>query len=369
MRVLQIHNQYKEWGGEDAVVANEHELLTKAGHQVTRIEVRNSTVNSLFSDRHTWYSSLKHFLDNNSVDVAHIHNIYSVIGNSVYELLDTYKIPMVQTLHNYRFLCANGCLLDTNNKVCQRCARGNMAYGVMKKCYRGSYAQSAFMAWQIQEGRSVAQRYVSKFIAVSEFVKQKYEEFGFSGAQIAVKPNFASRAAITKPVCDKGYALYMGRLSPEKGVGNLVRVFSDIKYPLKIVGDGPLREELQQLAYGADNIEFLGYVQGEEKEQVLRECSFVIVPSEWFETFGMVVQEAYRYGKVVLASKIGALPHHVQQANHLFDPGSYSGLYTAVTSQLNKKDEGLPRNTTLDSDWAVTDAVSQLLKIYETVQR
>ena len=364
MKILQIHNQYKEWGGEDAVVDNERSLLMAVGHEVASPPVRNSTTGALLSTRQAWYRSLEAQLTHESFDVAHIHNLYSCVGNAVYPLLKKYNIPIVQTLHNYRLLCANGCLLDGDNKVCRLCTKGNFMHGVVKKCYRRNYLQSAFMSMQIWEGRAMALRYVDTFVAVSEFVRQEYAANGFPSDRIVVKPNYVYQPDYTSPVSDQGYALYLGRLSPEKGVHNLIRVFVDNGHNLKIVGDGPLRPELEAMAAGSPNIEFLGYIQGEQKETLFRECSFVVVPSEWYETFGMVVQEAYNYGKVVLAANIGALPYHVKDQTHLFDPGSFSGLRAAVDRQLYKLRLGQPMAHVCGTFQTPAQATQALVDVY-----
>lgn len=199
---------------------------------------------------------------------------------------------------------------------------------------------------------------INGFICLTEFSRQKLLEIGLPKHKLFVRPNFidSSLPAATPGTGD--YVLYLGRLSPEKGLWTLVRAFEKLKsIKLKIVGTGPLESSLRVYLRenNINNVELLGFKQGAEKWQILRDSLFLVVPSQWYETFCMVALEAYVAGKPVVASNLGSLPYVVEDGRTglLFNPGDPDDLAEKVNHfLLNTSD--MSRMGTLGRELAQT---------------
>lgn len=309
MKILQIHNYYQFKGGEDGVVEAERRLLVERGDTVIQLTAHNKSIKKLFSERKAFYQSLKTVLETEAIEVAHIHNVYQIIGNEVYEVLAAYRIPIVQTLHNFRFLCPAGLFMDNNHQICEKCSQGAFSNCFLKKCYQNNYFKSLLMQGLVKQGRRAVQAHVSKFIALNPFYQQKYIEAGFKQEQIAIKPNFLFKPSHLPVYQHQQYALFIGRISPEKGIESLIDAFRDLHFKLKIVGTGEKHyvNTLKERASDNSLIEFCGFADGLEKQTLLSQASFVVIPSIWYEAFGLVALEAYACGKAVIASNIGGL--------------------------------------------------------------
>ena len=259
---------------------------------------------------------LKEIVEKTRPDGAYIINVFPLISPSVYHALHSLKVPSLQAVGGFRFFCPNA-LFYTNGHVCERCKHGNYLNAVRYRCYRDSYMFSALFAASIGLNRFAGMlRKISAFICLTEFIKLKLLEAGVPEDKLFIRPNFIDAARVTPRPGDGNYAVYLGRLSSEKGLWTLVRAFEALKEPLlRIVGTGPLEAELKGYVRerGITNIEFVGFKTGLEKWKLLKGSSFAVVPSECYETFGMVVLEAYAAGKPVIASDIGSLPYVVRR--------------------------------------------------------
>ncbi|MEA5458972.1 glycosyltransferase family 4 protein [Arcicella sp. LKC2W] len=335
MNILQIHNFYIFKGGEDEVVLAEKQMLEQKGHNVISLTIHNEVMNSYFSKKKEFYEVLMNIIVSQKIDVAHIHNVYHIIGNNIYKTLATYNIPIVQTLHNFRFLCPSGLFLDNQNNVCERCINGNVTSCVLKKCYQKSYIKSLGMALLANKGRKVVNNYVDEFIALNSFSKNKFVESGFKEENISVKSNFL-KIEKKEFVNTYSYFLYVGRLSPEKGIETLIKAFAQSNLPLKIAGSGTeiYVEELKKLAKNNKNIEFIGFVSGQAKEKIFQNAISLIIPSNCYENFPISILEAYGLRKPVICSNIGGLPSIVKNGvtGLLFESGSSDSLLQAVNA-------------------------------------
>ncbi len=291
----------------------------------------------MFSERKIYYEQLNSIIEQHSIEVAHIHNVYHIIGNEVYELLASKNIPIVQTLHNFRFLCPAGSFLDNENMVCERCIEGYFTSCFTKKCYQNSYLKSFVMKEFVKRGRIEVLKNVVVFIALNEFYKSKYVEAGFFETSIVVKPNFIFGQECSLPT-HKNYGLFMGRISPEKGIEVLINAFIGLSFKLKIAGTGEESyiNELKEIAKNSTNIEFVGFLSGVSKKTILRESSFLLLPSIWYENFPITALEAYSHGKPIIASNIGGLPFIVkdQETGLLFEAGNVEALKEAVNKMI-----------------------------------
>ena len=336
MKILQIHNEYQFKGGEDNVVEAERKLLLSMGNEVFSIIAHNKSIKHLFSERRRFYAELNTILVNNIIDVAHIHNVYHIIGNDIYELLASKNIPIIQTLHNFRFLCPAGLFMDNHHQICEKCSDGNFISCTLKKCYQNSYVKSLGMSLLVRNGRNAVLKYVDKFIVLNSFSRDKFIKSGFDKEKMVVKSNFMPEIQLTPS--NYQFILYIGRLSSEKGVETLIEAFSGLNYHLKIAGSGEedYVKKLKNLAAHNSNIEFIGYVDGAEKESLIKNSKFLIITSLCYENFPISILEAYSNGKPVIASNIGGLPFIVKdkETGLLFEAGDAKALKEAVNNMI-----------------------------------
>jgi glycosyltransferase involved in cell wall biosynthesis len=179
--------------------------------------------------------------------------------------------------------------------------------------------------------RSGALDKVDAFLCLTEFGHDLLTGLGVPPHKVFVRPNSIDVSQVL-PSSEAGdYVAYIGRLSSEKGLWTLLRAFEQLNgMKLKIAGTGPMEQELR--AYvdkeRSDNVELVGFVSGEDKWDFLRKSRFVVMPSEWYETFGMVIVEAYAAGKPVIASNLGGIGSLVENdvTGLLFKPGDASDL-------------------------------------------
>ena len=336
MKILQIHNKYQFRGGEDSVVEAERELFLLGGNEVFSLIAHNKSIKHLFSERRKFFVELNNIIEHHSIDVAHIHNVYHIIGNDVYELLASKNIPLVQTLHNFRFLCPAGLFMDNDHQICEKCSEGNFVSCTLKKCYQKSYVKSFGMALLAKNGRNEVLKYVDKFIALNEFSKNKFIQNGFESNKMVVKSNFIEFKQLVPS--NFQFILYIGRLSPEKGIQTLIEAFENLDYSLKIAGSGEENyvNSLKKLAEKNTNIEFLGYINGQEKEQLFINSKFLIITSLCYENFPVSILEAYSHGKPIITSNIGGLPFIIknQETGLLFEAGNAEALKEAINKMI-----------------------------------
>lgn len=323
MNILICHNLYKHRGGEGETVLKEKAILESEGHKTGLFLKDNRDI-----DRYNWiqkiiaflnipfsvitYKRLRDRLKKERPDVVHIHNIFALLSPSIYFLLHRMTIPIVQTVHNYRFLCLNGLFLNNRGQVCELCKRGNFFNGILHKCYRNSYIQSLGMAVAIYIIRKLViyRNKINIFITPSKFLKGKLLESGIADRKIEVKPHFVECEKIKPSYKFRNYAVFMGRLSREKGLFTLVKAWKEIPdITLKIVGNGQASEELQDLTVraGIENVEFLGFKEGDERFEILKRAMFMVFPSECYENMPYAILESFACAVPVIASNIGGL--------------------------------------------------------------
>ncbi|HEX4603780.1 MAG TPA: glycosyltransferase family 4 protein, partial [Candidatus Angelobacter sp.] len=313
MKILMLHNRYLLPGGEDQVSIAEAALLRDHGHQVELLEEDNRRVEQLGKARTAlrtvWsqesYRRIEEKLRSQSFDILHVQNFFPLWSPSVYYAASRHHVPVVQTLHNYRLMCVNS-LLFREQHVCEECLGRMFPWrGVMHACYRDSRAASAVVAGMAGVHRLAGtwQKRVAIYIAVSEFARGKYVAGGLPEEKIVVKPNFIHPT----PAIGSGgggYALYVGRLSPEKGIATALEAWKGATgaISLKIVGEGPLAEMVIAASRACPKIEYLGSKLLSEVLDLMRNAEFLVFPSEWYETMGRTVMEAFAVGTPVVAS-------------------------------------------------------------------
>ena len=352
MRILAIHNYYQIRGGEDECYEAEMELLQKHGHLVDLYQEKNDRVAALgklrTAARTLWsrqsYQAVKQRLTAQAYDVVHVQNFFPLISPSVYYAARDRGVPVVQTLHNYRLLCPNA-LFFRDGKVCEDCMGKEIAYpGVIHRCYRQSKTASAGVAMMLafHRAKNTWLEQVDLYIALTEFARQKFIEGGLPADKIVVKPNFVG----LDPGIGEGqggYALYVGRLSVEKGLDTLLAAWKQLKshIPLKIVGEGPLAAQVIEATKQLPSVEWLGRRPMTEVYDLMGEAKFLVFPSKWYETFGRVAVEAFAKGTPVIAANIGAIAELVEagRTGLHFRPGDAEDLATQIEWALENSEK------------------------------
>lgn len=325
MKIFVVHNTYQGKGGEDSVVAEETAMLKNKGHTVIEFIKTNrdiygfsfygkiQTLNNMKWSK-SIYHEMRQYLTKEKPDIVHVHNIFFVISPSVYYACAECNVPVVQTLHNYRMLCSCATFFR-KNKICERCIHGNFGYSLLYGCWRNSRILNCFVVRMLRYHYKIGtfREKIDKYIAPTNFSKQKFIEGGIPVDKIVVKPNFVNDEYVFRKKTEiSDYVLFVGRLSEEKGVWELVKAWKGIDFKLKIAGDGHLKNELVSFCVEHKiNVEFLGYVQYVDLKRYLAKCLFLIFPSLCYETFGRVLVEAYAASVPVAASKLGVMPEIV----------------------------------------------------------
>jgi glycosyltransferase involved in cell wall biosynthesis len=322
MKIVLVHNAYQELGGEDVVFESERRLLESAGHHVipyvrSNWQLRNTTLLDRIAilPRMVWSSETRRefaaLLDANSPELVHVHNTFMAISPSIYSACEERGIPVVQTLHNYRLLCPGSNFYRDGN-ICEECLEYGLHRSVRHGCYRNSRSATAGVALMlaVHDHLRTWSKHVTRFITLTEFARRKFVAAGFPREKFVVKPNFVDPDPGER-VSPGDYAVFVGRLAADKGLLVLLNAWSQLQYqyPLQIVGDGPARESLeaQVRERQLSNITFRGRLSRSDAMETIKNGRFLIMPSTWFEAFGMCIAESYACGTPVLCSRLGAM--------------------------------------------------------------
>jgi glycosyltransferase involved in cell wall biosynthesis len=321
MKVLLAHNRYCWPGGEDEVFAREKELLRLAGTDILEYTRDNSEIaegailDKIKIGLQTIWAfdstkELRSLARCERPDVAHFHNTFPLISPGAYYVCQEEGIPVVQSLYNARLMCpAATCLRE--GRVCEDCTGKTLPWpGVVHACYRNSRLQTAAVAGMLMTHRLLRtwQERVDAYIVATEFFRQKYIAAGLPSERIFLKPHFLSADPGVKQGTGN-YALFMGRLSPEKGIATLVKAWRTLRHvPLWIRGEGPMQDHVGRLAEDNPCVRVLPRLSRSECFDVIKGARFLVWPSEGYaETFGLVVMEAFACGTPVIGSRVGAM--------------------------------------------------------------
>lgn len=339
MRIAIFHNRYRERGGEDTAVDGEAELLEKGGHTVVRCIADNreelssalGALRTALRARRNPASAARvaELAREAPIDVAHVHNFFPVLSPAVHEALSARGVAVVQTLHNYRLVCANGNLLR-EGRLCEECVPRGPWHAVRYGCYRGSRAQTLVWADAIahHRARDTWRRCVDRFVAPTAFAARKLLAAGLPHDRIEVLPYVLADPG--EPAPPGRGAVFVGRLAPDKGVDLLLDAWRDQRgAPLTIVGSGPAEAALRARARGIPGVRFLGALARDGVVRALRDAAFAVVPSRWYEISPFAAIEALACARPVVAWRGGALAELVGDGRSgvLFDaldPGSVS---------------------------------------------
>jgi glycosyltransferase involved in cell wall biosynthesis len=357
LRVLLIHNHYRPPSGENIVFQNEKSLLLEHGLDVVFYERSNFEIDRFTASQRLmlplsfqWsskaYSEVSDLIARTRPQIAHVHNTFPLISMSALAACKASNVPVVQTIHNYRFICP-GALLQRGGKPCEQCIKTLPLKALFYRCYKNSFFQTAALSLQIATNKLLGRyhKYVSRYIALTQFAASRLIIGGIPGDKIDIKPNFLFSYPSSVPYGDKllsnaeKFAIYVGYLIPEKGLWTLFAAWKQIEgLKLKVIGDGPMLGDLRRFASRHNlNIEFLGYLEHKHVLNIVRESLMQIIPSHCYENFPMTVLEGYAYGTPIIASRIGSLGEIIidGRTGLLFEPGNSHDLVEKVYGILH----------------------------------
>jgi glycosyltransferase involved in cell wall biosynthesis len=362
MRILQINKYHYLRSGTERYMFNLTRLLERHGHQVIPFAMHHprnhptpydehflepmdfhhlSPLGKLRAARRVIYyrpaaRRIAALLDETQPDVVHLHNIYHHISPAILPEIARRGIPIVHTLHDYKLICPNY-LLRTQGQTCELCRNGQYYHAVRRRCLHGSLAWSIVAAvemtlhkrWQIYE------RHVNRFIAPSRFLQSRAVAFGVPERQLIHIPYFlfADEWAPTPPKRNE-YALFLGRLSQEKGLPTLIEAVKKANVPLLIAGEGPMQSTVEAAIVRdrLTHVHMAGYLTGYALTQTTARANFIVVPSEWYENSPNVILESFAQGRPVVAAAIGGIPELINDGvdGLLVPPGDAHALADAL---------------------------------------
>lgn len=366
MKIFQIHNKYRYFGGEDSVVDEEAKLLKSNGHDVIQLIRDNSEELSLLKNKLDVFKNISYskktlvILERETKrfgipDIVHVHNIFPLWTYSVFDFFKKKKIPIIMTLHNYRLIWEKIGLFHKNRKK----------YGYFKESNIGSFIISKLI-----NRRKDLLTNVSKFITHTEFTKQEFATSVLPIDKLIIKPNFLN---FTKKkfisISKKENAIFASRISLEKGILTLIKAFKNVDLKLDILGDGPLFDKVNK--NNINNIKLHGNLQRDEVRKFINKSKFLIFPSEWYESFPMTILEAFREGTLVVASNIGSIKSIIKDKYNgiLFEPENHKDLINKVEWILNNPkicDQiVLNANNEFYKKYSSENNYNQLIQIYQ----
>ena len=345
MNILLLHNRYQQPGGEDVVAAAEAELLRQRGHSVALIEVDNRAIRGwaakLGTAVTTPYNPFRRAWMAEQVrrwgsDVVHVHNFFPRLSPSVLDGAADAGAATVHTMHNYRSICANG-LMVRDAGPCEQCLKGGKWQAVRHRCYRDSSAGTAAVVamQQLAKWRNIWNRPGRRLIALSRFARSKLVAGGISPQRIVVKSNFIDLPETTIDAAARTGVLYVGRLSPEKGVNVLADAARRLPHILfTAIGTGP--EEAALRAQAPPNLRLMGALSRDEARNAIATAKLLVLPSLGYEGLPMTLLEAFAAGTPVIASHIGSLAETVLDHvnGRTFTPGDASNLAAVIDELL-----------------------------------
>jgi glycosyltransferase involved in cell wall biosynthesis len=384
VKVLYFHNYYKYRGGEDISYELDVAMLRDHGHEVVEVTRNNKDIDgrSMLSvaaqtvwNRKTYHET-KAAVRQHEPDIVHCNNLFPQFSTSVLYAANKMNVPVVQALRNYRAFCSNA-YFYRNSEICDLCHKRLVAIPAIKNaCYRDSRLGSAVVATMqtVQKLTRRCNEVVDAYVTPSQFSRKVHVEGGLPADRIFVRPNFVH----PDPGIGDGagnYAIYVGRLSAEKGIGTILKAWGNdnITKRLLIVGTGPLETSIRNHAATTKNIEVIGECSQPKVFELIGDASFLIMASEWYETFGRTIAEAFAKGTPVIVSRLGAMAELVTDSVNglLFQPGNAADLANCVSRMSNEfmdthKMRIAARNTYV-SLFAREASYRTLIDIYKTV--
>lgn len=326
--VLLVHNFYQIGGGEHTVYENEKCLLEAKGHQVFVYTRDNHEINAslwkklllpfttVFSFK--TYREVRQLIRKDKIEIIHCHNTFPLISPSVYYAARSCHVPVVQTIHNFRFLCPCG-IFYRDGKICEECLLRGLHCALKYGCYRNSRLQTAVVANMLWIHRKLETYRKIRYIFLTDFNRSKFRNLlGEQADREFVKPNFEYIKILPMAFdqVDHDKFVFAGRLEENKGIRFLLKAWGRCKGKrLYVFGSGSLEAQVKRAAFANPDIIYKGFQNKDIVFQELRTAAALVFPSEWYETFGMSVIESFAVGTPVLCTNIGNPADIVKKAH------------------------------------------------------
>ena len=382
MKVLQVHNYYQYPGGEDAVVKYEYELLTANNDKVIQYIRKNKEIENysllqkgrlLFetSCSKRTYNEISEIIKKEKPDICHVHNTLPLVSPSIYYACKDLNINVVQTLHNYRLLCSNAYFFKAG-KICEECLVKSLYHSVKYGCYRDSKLQTFALARSIEKNKKWGtwQNKIDKYIALTEFSKNKFIKGGLPKEKLIVKPNFI----FIDPGFDyntQNHFLFAGRLDVTKGIEVILEANKNVIKNAKIfiAGNGTFKNKVISVFHK----NYFGQLNHNELIKFIKDSIALIFPSIWYEGMPMTIIESFACGKPVIASKLGSMAEMIDDGKTglLFEVGNSEDLAKKINwaseHPVEMKQMGMNARKEYEEKYTAEKNYEILMSIYNAV--
>lgn len=407
MKILLINKFHYIKGGSETYYFGLGELLQKQGHEViyfsmkdeknrpcdqeeyfvenvdfnkpmSKIQMAKAGLKMLYSMEAK--KKLEKLIEAEKPDIAHLNIFQSQLTASVVDVLYKHHIPMVYTMHDLKALCPCYTML-THGQVCEKCTDGHYSNCVKNRCMKDSTSKSILAALeaQVYRWRKTYQK-LNLIITPSAFYKEKLEQAGITQTKIVHMRNFLPMNEQCAENFVRGqYFLYFGRLSKEKGVLTLLEAYkkASTEIPLYIVGTGPveqaIKNQAEKLSLG-EKVQMLGYKQGQELKEIVKNSLCVILPSEWYENGPYSAIESLQLSRPLIGAKIGGIPELIDGNGEIFDSGNSDQL-AQVLRKFEKMSEAQYLNYCKNSRqmyenyYCAEKQYDKIIQLYEEVRK
>lgn len=371
MKILMVNKFYYIKGGSETYYFSLKNLLVKNGHEVIDFSMNDeknfeSKYSKFFVDNVDYnkeqsilskikeakkiiYSmeakdKLEMLIKETKPDIAHLHIFQHQLSLSILDVLKKYNIPIVYTAHDLKMICPNYKML-THGRICEECKGQKYINCLKNKCLKDSMIKSLIVMFEayINKWRKAYNK-IDYIITPSKFYMNKFIEFGIDKNKIEHLPNFLNNEPVDfDELVDNNYFLYFGRLSEEKGIITLIKAMKDIKFTLKIVGTGPLKDEIKKyIKYNnCNNIEVLGFKSGKELNTIVANAKAVVIPSEWYENGPYSAIESLKLKRPLIGSDLGGIPELIDEGNngYVFKHGDVDDLHEKLSKFQSLSEE------------------------------
>jgi glycosyltransferase involved in cell wall biosynthesis len=369
MRVLLINKFLYPKGGDAISTLTTGQLLSKKGHEVyfwgmdhphnpeypykeyfvshvdynrpqKKSDQLKAAINILYS--YEAKNKLEAFINKIKPDIVHLNNFAHQISPSILHVLRKHKIPAVMTMRDYKMVCASYSMF-VKVQPCEKCKNGKYYHCILQRCTKGSAVKSAVNTLEMYLHHKILHIYdgINIYISPSKFLKSKVKEMGFQH-EVVYLPNFVDVETM-QPLYEsqEKSIVYIGRLSHEKGIETLLEAVKGVDVKLKIIGDGPLTDSLinKSKKDQIQNVDFMGYMKGEDLHNEIKKSILMVTPSEWYENNPRTVIEAFALGKPVIGARIGGIPELVRdwETGITFEAGNVYDLRDKIQSMLQNR--------------------------------
>lgn len=361
-KILMVHNFYQIGGGEDSVFKNEIELLRENGHEVIEYTCNNDELKrsklKLFLLPFTtiWsfktYREVRKIIKEKNIEIVHCHNTFPLISPSIYYAARSKKIPVVQTIHNFRLLCPCG-IFYRDGHICEECLERNSFKPALKhKCYRNSKIQTLVVSVMLSIHRKLGTYNKINYIFLTEFNKKKFDQLiDINGDNVFVKPNFVKDTMKIKAKSDINKTfVFAGRLEENKGIKFLLGQWEKMseKYKLHIYGVGPLEKYVKERVQNSHNILYLGFCTRAEIFEDMSKSMAMIFPSLWYEGYPMTIADSMAIGCPVVSSNVGNAANIIRKSKGgmIYDSNKKDDFINVIETVIKNNDE-LRKNSSL----------------------